>query len=309
MAVRQDKRQKICIFFRGGKEGQIVLPEVLDSQIRTMPPIAKFPEVYGVCLGAFLGWVNSWIIFWLADLKSTNTTSYLTSELACGGAFFGLFFGVGVRLIYLLSHRRIPYGFVTLVALGICLPLYLVVRLVNRADLFDLTLGTAAASSGIVLFVLVLVESWRTKPPVAKVPEVYGFFIGAFLGVVDTIVCIWFRDLFRADFAVEEGVELITAVMMATGGAVFGLLFGFGLRTIYRMNRREVPFGLVTLVTLGICIPLYVVSTFQAMVEKTFDLSFYSTLASPFIVLLVLAALEWWRARKQARIVAVRTEA
>lgn len=217
------------------------------------------------------------------------------------GALVGVLFGSSVRIIYLLNERRIPYGFVTVLTMGICIPLYFVsLYLAMKYRRPDIAVGTVMASSGIVLFTLVMVESCRTKPAVIKVPEVYGFFVGAFLGVAEIVIGVVWQGLLGRGEMVESGFELTTAVILASGGACVGMLFGLGIRLIYRMSGREIPYGLVTAVTLVICLPLYTFSIYYELVRGGI-FAFWATVASPLIVLTVLGMREWWRVRAMRR--------
>lgn len=136
--------------------------------------------------------------------------------------------------------------------------------------------------------------------PIARFPELYGIVIGAFLGVASQLIGIAIREWVGAEIFVRYGWEIASLLLFANSGGFAGAFFGSGLRVIYLLGRRDVPYRFVTFVTLGICLPLYVITKFASVSQETVNLSAWSIAVSPLIVLLVLAAMEWWRVRVQS---------
>lgn len=139
--------------------------------------------------------------------------------------------------------------------------------------------------------------------PITRFPELYGIAIGAFLGIASQLIGIAIRDWVEVEIFVRYGSEVVAVLAFANGGGCVGAFFGAGLRVIYLLGKRNVPYRFVTLVTLGICLPLYVVSKLASMPRETVNLSAWSIAASPLIVLLVLSTMEWWRVRSQVQAV------
>jgi hypothetical protein len=272
-----------------------------DNHLR-MTPIARFPEPYGICVGALLGGLSVLIMNGLTALLGSE---YMFSDLEIfmilGGAFFGVVFGACIRVIYLLSDRRIPYAFVTAVTFGICLPLYLITSYLAIIFKYgDLPIGVPGASAGIVLFVLVMIESKRSKPPIIFVPEVYGFFAGAFLGVALMVIGVALREFLQRDGLVHTGMEVISTVGVAGAGACVGIVSGAALRLIHRLSKQPIPYDRVTIVICAICLPIYTFESYRTLMHKSATL-FNAVILAPIIVLAVLAAMEWYQVRARRR--------
>jgi len=133
--------------------------------------------------------------------------------------------------------------------------------------------------------------------PIARFPELYGIVIGAFLGVASQLIGIAIREWVGVEIFVRYGWEIASLLLFASFGGFAGAFFGAGLRVIYLLGRRAVPYRFVTFMTLGICLPLYVITKLASVPQESVNLSAWSIAASSLIVLLVLAAMEWWRAR------------